>query len=314
MNDQQLLVVRCGIFWAKNAFRSVLTRALIFLLCLKFLKFKGCLCSSSLLPSKMGLTAVEAVMTSLVIGAWLMVALALSRGDFKAVSDSADFAVASLLAASGGFLINFLKKRRPFPPPHFMMLGLIPIGVLLGMVFCVMSSWTICSYFGYKQVAPHTDVWVRQIRPDNFASRGEVFSVPMTMNDACNAEHLKAAICARTQRQVFAVFRHQESTPIGPADTRVEANTADTQYHFIVAEFWVKFGNSTFKVVPATNDVDSLKKAVKAEWDASNPTIVLNIFKLTVKDKAGKVLEVDASLTANTKETAYVLELSVYSR
>ena len=242
-------------------------------------------------------------MTSLVIGAWLMVALALSRGDFKAVSDSADFAVASLLAASGGFLINFLKKRRPFPHLHFMMLGLIPIGVLLGMVFCVMSSWTICSYFGFKQVAPHTDVWVRQIRPDTFASSGEVFSVPMAMNDAFNVEHLRAAICARTQRHVFAVFRYQESSPIEPADTRVEANSADTPYRFLVAEFWVKFGNSTFEVTPLKNNIDSLKDAVKAKMQLQQPAPTL-----VVKDNDGKVLKASSPLTANTEETAYVVE------
>ena len=185
----------------------------------------------------MGLTAVEAVMTSLVIGAWLMVALALSRGDFK------------------------------------------------------------------EQVAPHTDVWVRQIRPDTFASSGEVFSVPMAMNDAFNVEHLRAAICARTQRHVFAVFRHQESSPIEPADTRVEANSADTPYRFIVAEFWVKFGNSTFEVTPLKNNIDSLKDAVKAKMHLQQPAPTL-----VVKDNDGKVLKASSPLTANTEETAYVVE------
>ena len=68
------------------------------------------------------------------------------------------------------------------------------------------------------------------------------------------------------------------------------------------AACWVVYGLSPpeevpprytgpFKVTPATNDVNSLKKAVKAEWDASNPGNVLNMFKLTVKVYKGNVLE-----------------------
>jgi len=70
---------------------------------------------------------------------------------------------------------------------------------------------------------------------------------------------------------------------------------------------WVKFGSSTFKVTPATNDVDSLKKAVKAEIEANFQTKV-NAITLTVKDKDGKVLKASSPLTANTEETAYVVE------
>jgi hypothetical protein len=71
---------------------------------------------------------------------------------------------------------------------------------------------------------------------------------------------------------------------------------------------WVKYGTAVFKVSPATNDVDSLKEAVKAKWDASNPGNVLNIFTLTVKNCSGTVLEVDSLLQSNTKDTAYIVE------
>ena len=70
---------------------------------------------------------------------------------------------------------------------------------------------------------------------------------------------------------------------------------------------WVKYGDAVFKVEPAANDVDSLKKAVKAEWDASNPG-VLNIFTLVVKDHTLTVLEVDSLLESNNKDTVYVVE------
>ena len=63
-----------------------------------------------------------------------------------------------------------------------------------------------------------------------------------------------------------------------------------------------------FEVEPAKNTVDSLKKAVKAEWDASNPGNVLNIFTLVVKDHTLTVLEVDSLLESNNKDTAYVVE------
>ena len=66
-----------------------------------------------------------------------------------------------------------------------------------------------------------------------------------------------------------------------------------------------------FRVTPIIADIDGLKKAVKAEWDASNPKEPLNVFKLKVyaHDAAtGKWVEVTepwAPLAANTGETAY---------
>ena len=66
-----------------------------------------------------------------------------------------------------------------------------------------------------------------------------------------------------------------------------------------------------FRVTPAIPDIDGLKKAVKAEWDASNPKEPLNFFKLKVyahDDDAGAWVEVTepwAPLTANTGLTAY---------
>ena len=70
---------------------------------------------------------------------------------------------------------------------------------------------------------------------------------------------------------------------------------------------WVKYGAVTFKVTPATNDVDSLKKAVKAEWEANKST-KLDVFQLTVKDHSGKVLKASALLECNTEDTAYIAE------
>ena len=57
-----------------------------------------------------------------------------------------------------------------------------------------------------------------------------------------------------------------------------------------------------FKVTPATNDVDSLKKAVRPTWDPVEQA------KLTVKDYKGNVLQVDAPLHANSTQTAYMVE------
>ena len=85
----------------------------------------------------------------------------------------------------------------------------------------------------------------------------------------------------------------------------MEANSADTPYRFIVAEFWVKFGNSTFEVTPLKNNIDSLKDAVKAKMPA---TITKDAPLLTVKDNDGKVLKASSPLIANTEETAYVVE------
>jgi hypothetical protein len=71
---------------------------------------------------------------------------------------------------------------------------------------------------------------------------------------------------------------------------------------------WVRYGTAVFEVSPTKSTVDSLKDAVKAKWDASNPGNILNVFTLTVKDHTGNVLEVDAPLRANSKKTAYIVE------
>ena len=65
-----------------------------------------------------------------------------------------------------------------------------------------------------------------------------------------------------------------------------------------------------FRVTPIIADIDGLKKAVKAEWDASNPKEPLNVFKLKVyahDAAAGAWVEVpeDAPLVTNVKATAY---------
>ena len=66
---------------------------------------------------------------------------------------------------------------------------------------------------------------------------------------------------------------------------------------------WVRYGDSIFKVTPATSDVDSLKKAVKAEMQLQQPAPTL-----VVKDHTLMVLEVDSLLESNNKDTAYVVE------
>ena len=76
----------------------------------------------------------------------------------------------------------------------------------------------------------------------------------------------------------------------------------------MTTSYWVRYATAVFEVAPAKNTVDSLKKAVKAEWDASNPGNVLNMFKLTVKDYEGNVLRPSAPLKTNTEETAYMVE------
>ena len=72
---------------------------------------------------------------------------------------------------------------------------------------------------------------------------------------------------------------------------------------------WVKYRDAVFKVTPARDNVDSLKNAVKAEWDARNPEAQLkNRFWLVVKDCSGTVLKVDSSLESNAEDTAYMIE------
>ena len=90
----------------------------------------------------------------------------------------------------------------------------------------------------------------------------------------------------------------------------------------VLPVYWVQLINVTdnptqrskavaFQVTPVIANIDGLKKAVKAEWDASNPKEPLIVFKLKVyaHDAAtGKWVEVTepwAPLAANTGETAY---------
>ena len=75
----------------------------------------------------------------------------------------------------------------------------------------------------------------------------------------------------------------------------------------VPSPIWVSYGTAVFIVSPAANNVDSLKKAVKAKWDASNPRNVLNIFNLTVKDDMGKVLRGGEQLRSNSEETPYIV-------
>ena len=86
------------------------------------------------------------------------------------------------------------------------------------------------------------------------------------------------------------------------------ANSMVEPYIIHRQQIWVRYGDAVFEVVPAANTVDSLKDAVKAKWDASNPGNVLNIFTLVVKDHTLTVLEVDSLLESNNKDTAYVVE------
>ena len=66
-----------------------------------------------------------------------------------------------------------------------------------------------------------------------------------------------------------------------------------------------------FQVTPAIANIDGLKKAVKAEWDASNPKEPLNVFKLKVyaHDAAAggwvEVMKASTLLAPNEEETAY---------
>jgi hypothetical protein len=71
----------------------------------------------------------------------------------------------------------------------------------------------------------------------------------------------------------------------------------------MTTSYWVKYATAVFKVLPATNDIDSLKDAVKAKAQLLHPS-----FQLTVKDEKGNVLKASAPLAANTEETAYVVE------
>ena len=69
---------------------------------------------------------------------------------------------------------------------------------------------------------------------------------------------------------------------------------------------WVRYDKAFFRVTPATNIVDSLKKAVKAEAVAA--LAGRDAFTLTVKDDKGNVMKEDAPLQSNTKDTAYIVE------
>ena len=70
----------------------------------------------------------------------------------------------------------------------------------------------------------------------------------------------------------------------------------------VVRSYWVKYGDTIFKVTPATSDVDSLKKAVKAEMQLQQPAPTL-----VVKDHKKGVLSASAELEGNTDETAYIV-------
>ena len=70
---------------------------------------------------------------------------------------------------------------------------------------------------------------------------------------------------------------------------------------------WIKYANAVFEVTPVKNNVDSLKDAVKAKWEANVDT-KLNAMKLTVKDYSGTVLRASAPLQGNTYDTAYMVE------
>jgi hypothetical protein len=145
-----------------------------------------------------------------------------------------------------------------------------------------------------------------------------VFEVTPAKN---NVDSLKEAVKSKAQllQPAFTlIVKDPEGNTLNDVSTALKANTEGSPYTVLEPEeaktvevpspIWVKYGTAVFEVTPAKNNVDSLKEAVKAKWDSSNPGHVLNMFQLTVKDHKGNMLEVDAALEANTKVTSYIVE------
>ena len=157
-----------------------------------------------------------------------------------------------------------------------------------------------------------TEVWVQM-------GIGKIFPVSPTVNSVASLRHAVKASRPNALKDVDAdalTVKNPDGTAPKLTDVLV-ANTEATPYTIEApavvpptpTEVWVKMGiDKFFSVAPTVNSIDSLRDAVKAK--RSNALKDVDADALTVKGPDGGVLEVDDRLVANTKVTAYVVEVT----